>query len=115
LIKKQKEYFTEKQINDLKKQYDKLNNLEVHNLASSWNELNSLLQTELVKGTPVDSPAVLELARRWKEGLDFFTGGDAGIMNSAERYYSDNPHAAKGSGMSGELYKYIKDALSNIK
>lgn len=115
LIKNQKEYFTKEQINGMKKQYDKLNNTEAEKFANSWNQLNSLLQSEMEKGTSVDNPRVIELARSWKEGMDFFTGGDAGIINSAERYYADNPHAAKGSGMSGGLYKYIKAALANIK
>lgn len=47
--------------------------------------------------------------------MDFFSGGDKGIIYSAERYYADNSNAAKGSGMTEELYKYIKDALSNIR
>lgn len=47
--------------------------------------------------------------------MDFFSAGEKGIIYSAERYYADNPNAAKGSGMTEELYKYIKDALSNIK
>ena len=115
LIKNQKEYFTQEQINQMKKQYDKLNNIEADKYTNSWSQLNSLFQSEMKKGTSVDNPKVIELARRWKEGMDFFTGGDAEIINSAERYYIDNPHAAKGSGMSGELYKYIKGALSNIK
>ena len=112
LIKNQKEYFTQEQINRMKKQYDKLNNIETDKFANSWSQLNSLFQSEMEKCTSVDDPRVIELARRWKEGMDFFTAGDAGIMNSAERYYTDHPHAAKGSGMSGELYKYIKDALA---
>lgn len=115
LIKNQKEYFTKEQISGMKKQYDKLNNTEAEKFANSWSQLNSLLQSEMEKGTSIDNPRVIELARRWKDGMDFFTGGDAGIINSAERYYTDNPHAAKGSGMSGELYKYIKAALTNIK
>jgi hypothetical protein len=72
LIKKQKEYFTEKQINGLKKQYDKLNNLEVDKFAENWNELNSLLQAEMDKGTSVDNLAVIELARKWKKRNRFF-------------------------------------------
>lgn len=115
LIKNQKEYFTQEQINRMKKQYAKLNNIEADKFADSWGQLNSLFQSEMEKGTSIDNPRVIELARRWKVGMDFFTGGDAGIINSAERYYTENPHAAKGSGMSGELYKYIKDALSKIK
>jgi DNA-binding transcriptional MerR regulator len=115
LIKNQKEYFTKEQISRMKKHYGKLNNIEADRLANSWNELNFSLQSEMEKGTSVDNPKVIELAKRWKEGMDFFTGGDTGIIHSAERYYTDNPHAAKGSGMSGELYKYIKDVLSNIQ
>lgn len=89
--------------------------IEAYKLGYSWSQINSLIQSEMKKGTPADNPGVLELARRWKAGMDFFTGGDAGFTQSAERYYADNPHAAKGSGMSGELYKYIKEAMSNIK
>lgn len=115
LIKVQKEYFTEEQINRMKIHYNKLNNVEVDKIANSWSQLISLLQSEMENGTSVDNPRVIELAVRWKQGMDFFSGGDMGIIYSAERYYADNPNAAKGSGMSGELYKYIKDALSNIK
>ncbi|MCM0651001.1 MerR family transcriptional regulator [Clostridium swellfunianum] len=115
LIKNQKDYFTQEQINIMKKQYGKLNNIDSDKFAYNWNEINYLLQSEMEKGTSVYNPRVIELVKRWKEEMDFFTGGDSGIMHSAERYYTDNPHAAKGSGMSGELYKYIKDILSHIK
>lgn len=115
LIKVQKEYFTQEQINKMKMHYNKLNNVEAGKIANSWNQLISLLQSEMENGVSVDNPRVIELAERWKQGIDFFSGGDIGIINSAERYYAGNPHAAKGSGMSEELYKYIKDALSNIK
>jgi MerR family transcriptional regulator, thiopeptide resistance regulator len=115
LIKAQKEYFTQEEINRMKMHYDKLNNVEVDKIAKSWNQLISLLQSEMENGTSVDNPRVMELAEKWKQGMDYFSGGDMGIIYSAERYYAENPHAAKGSGMSGELYKYIKDALYNNK
>lgn len=114
LIKNQKKYFTQEQITLIKKQYNELNNNEADKYASSWGELISSFQYEMEKGTSVDNPTVVGLARKWKEAMDFFTGGDTGIISSAERYYSDNPHAAKGSGINGELYKYMKDALANI-
>ena len=56
---------------------------------------------------------VMELAKRWQEGINFFTGGDKGIVLSAEQYYVANPAAPTRSGMSGELYEYIKKALQN--
>ncbi len=115
LIKAQKEYFTQEQINRMKMHYNKLNNVEVDEISKNWRQLISSIQSEMENGTSVDNPRVIELAEKWKRGMDFFSGGDMGIIYSAERYYSENPYAAKGSGMSGELYKYIKDALSNIK
>lgn len=115
LIKNQKKYFTQEQITLIKKQYNELNNNEADKYTSSWGELISSFQYEMEKGTSVDNPTVVDLARKWKEAMDFFTGGDREIISSAERYYSDNPQAAKGSGISGELYKYMKDALANIK
>lgn len=114
LIKNQKKYFTQDQITLIKKQYNEINNSEAYKYTSSWGEVISLFQYEMEKGTSVDNPTVVELARKWKEAMEYFAGGDAGIISSAERYYTDNPHAAKGSGMSGELYKYIKEALANI-
>lgn len=111
LLKAQKDYFTQEQINRMKMHYNKINNVEADEIAKSWSQLIYLLQSEMEKGTSVDNPKVVELAEKWKQGMDFFSGGDMGIIYSAERYYAENPHAAKGSGMSGELYKYIKDAL----
>lgn len=115
LIKGQKEYYTQEQINRMKMHYNKLNNVEVDKIAKNWGQLISSLQSEMENGTSIDNPRVMELVKKWKQGMDFFSRGDMGIIYSAERYYADNPNAAKGSGMSGELYKYIKDALSNIK
>jgi MerR family transcriptional regulator, thiopeptide resistance regulator len=115
LIKNQSKYFTQEQRINMKQHYEKLNSTEAKEHANNWNQLIPLIQSEMDKGTPIDSPRVIELAKRWQEGINLFTGGDMGIVRSAERYYMDNPQAAKGSGMSGELYRYIKNILSNIE
>jgi MerR family transcriptional regulator, thiopeptide resistance regulator len=114
LIRNQSKYFTQEQRIKMKEHYYKLNSTEANELTNNWSQLISQFQSEMDKGTPIDSPRVIELAKRWQEGINLFTGGDMGIVRSAERYYIDNPQAAKGSGMSGELYIYIKDILSNI-
>ena len=115
LIKNQKKYFTKEQRIKLKKQYYKLDDSEMNVQAAKWTNLITSFQVELDKGTPVDDQKVIELAKAWQEGMNFFTGGDKGIIHSAERYYIENPNAARGSGMSGELYKYIQQILLNIK
>jgi MerR family transcriptional regulator, thiopeptide resistance regulator len=114
LIRNQSKYFTQEQRSIFKNHYRNLNTTEGKEVNNNWNELMFLLQSELDKGTPANNPVVIELVKRWQEGIDFFTQGDKGIVQSAERYYVDNPNAARGSGMSGELYEYIKRALSYI-
>lgn len=114
LIRNQSKYFTQEQRIKMKKHYYKLNTTEANELANNWSQLISLFQAEMDKGTSIDNPRVVELGKRWQKGINLFTGGDMGIVKSAERYYMDNPQAAKGSGMSGELYRYIKNILSNI-
>jgi DNA-binding transcriptional MerR regulator len=115
LIKNQKKYFTEEQRSRMKKYYVRLSDAEVNELAVNWSQIVTKLQGEMDKGTPIDDPAVIELAKEWQQGINLFTGGDAGIIKSAERYYADNPQAAMVSGMSGELYKYITEILANLK
>lgn len=114
LIKNQKKYFTKEQRLKLKKQYDKLSQNNGNEILNNWSNIISSFQVEMDKGTPIDDIKVIKLAEQWKEGINFFTGGDYEIIHSAERYYMDNPQAAKGNGMSGELYEYIKKALVNI-
>ncbi|WP_183277115.1 MerR family transcriptional regulator [Clostridium fungisolvens] len=115
LIRNQKKYFTKEQQIKLKKQYDKLNQNNSSDILNSWSNIISSFQAEMENGTPIDDLKVIKLAKQWQEGINLFTGGDSEIINSAERYYMDNPQAAKGSGMSGELYEYIKKALANIE
>lgn len=113
LIKNHDVYFTQEQINKLKLNFHKINK-EGNNIVN-WNQLISLLKIEMDKGTPTDHPNVIELAKKWQEGINYFTGGDTGILRSAEQYYKDNPNSAFGSGMSGELYLYISDVLTKIE
>ena len=112
LIRDQSKYFTEEQRIKLKKQYDNFNKTKIKESSNNWSELTSSLQYEMEKGTLPHSPIVIKLARKWQEGIELFSGGDKELVLSAERYYKDNPHAAKGSGMSGELYEYITKALA---
>lgn len=114
LIVNQSKYFTQEQHIRVKKQYDKLSTNNLKESSNKWNELIASLQAEMEKGSQTNSPIVINLAKKWQEGIDLFAGGDKEFVRSAERYYRDNPYAAIGSGMSGELYEYITKALSNL-
>lgn len=109
------EYFTEDQRKKLKESYNKLTEVEINDLFNEGTELIAKFQHEMEKGTDPHDDVVVNLGRKWQQGIDYFTGGDSGIVKASEKYYMNNPSEAKSSGMSGELYRYIMTAISNIK
>jgi hypothetical protein len=66
------------------------------------------------KDTPPESSVVVQLANRWQEFTNKFTGGDPEIVKAAERFHAENPNNPLQYGVDGELYKYIKKAMSHI-
>jgi MerR family transcriptional regulator, thiopeptide resistance regulator len=69
------------------------------------------VRAEMEKGTPPDSPEVRQLARRWKELVEMFTGGDQGIAETLKRRYTEEPGYAAQFGMSRELLEYVGKAM----
>ncbi|MCX7749661.1 MAG: TipAS antibiotic-recognition domain-containing protein [Clostridia bacterium] len=66
------------------------------------------------KGTPPENPEVVQLTKRWNELTDKFTGGDPEITKAAERFHAENPNNPLQYGVDGELYQYIKKAMTYI-
>ncbi|MNT24413.1 HTH-type transcriptional activator mta [compost metagenome] len=61
-----------------------------------------------------DDPDVLALARRWKDETELYLQIDEPFIQSAERYYKENPDEGLIYGMDGELYAFIKQAVSLV-
>ncbi|MCC3375060.1 MerR family transcriptional regulator [Cohnella sp. REN36] len=68
----------------------------------------------LTGGMPPDDPNVAKLAKRWKAAMDAYAPADAAFVQAAEQYYGDHPEDAVVHGMDGDLYSYIKTAVSLI-
>jgi DNA-binding transcriptional MerR regulator len=88
-----------------------------HELEKSYAEGQQLID-EFCKykkmGKLPDDPGVAALAERWKREVDLYAPADAGFIQSAEQYYSEHPEDAIRYGMDGELYEFIKKAVSLI-
>ncbi|UUZ81536.1 MerR family transcriptional regulator [Paenibacillus sp. P26] len=108
------QYFTPEQLEKLKKQAEMLGPDRIRAVENEWPELIAKVRAELDKGTPPDSPVVVELAKRWKELVNMFSGGDPEITKAAEQMYKENSDRALQSGIDGALYKYISEAMSHI-
>ena len=114
VMKMTEKYFTPEQMEKLKKQGELLGVEKIKEVENEWPNLIAKVHAELEKGTPPDSPEVQLLAKRWKEFVNLFTGGDSGITRSAERYYAENPERAAEFGMNQELWQYISKAMVSM-
>jgi TipAS antibiotic-recognition domain len=64
-------------------------------------------------GADPGDPRVQELARRWSELVEAFTGGDPGIRGSLQRMYEERgPERASRGVVSAELAAYVAEAQS---
>ncbi len=107
-------YFTPEQLEKLKERGEQLGPKKMQEVQKEWPALIAKVRAELEKGAPAESPEVLDLAKRWKELMHMFSGGDPEITKASERFYADNPDAARQFGIDGQLYKYISEAMSHI-
>lgn len=108
------QYFTKEQLEKLKNQTDQFSLEEKRQIENGWSDLIATIRVELEKNTPPESPVVVKLAKRGQELTNTFTGGDSEIVKAAERFHAENQNNPIQYGVDGELYKYIKKAMSHI-
>jgi MerR family transcriptional regulator, thiopeptide resistance regulator len=107
-------YFTPDQMEKIKKQGELFGPEKIKAVENEWPLLISKVRAELDKGTPPENPEVVQFAKRWKELVEMFTGGDSEITKSLGRFYQENPDQAMQYGIDGEVFEYIKKAMSKI-
>lgn len=116
VINMSEKYFTQEQLEKMKKHGEQFSSEEIKQYEQKMSELVADVRGEIKKGTPSDNPKAVQLAKRWKELTNKFTGGDSSIVEAAERFYVENPNTpVENYGVDGEVYKYIKNAMSHIE
>ena len=105
-------HFTAKQIDELRERYSALGN-EPDKYAEGRRILAEFRKYRLM-GKSTDDDDVLKLAKRWKEEMDALALTDPKLVQSAERYYKENPEEGLYHGLDKELYFFMKKALSLI-
>ena len=80
-------YYTPEQLETLKERGEALGQDHIRQVEAEWPELMAKVQAEMDKGTDPADERVQALARRWKELVEEFTGGDPGITQSLGQMY----------------------------
>jgi DNA-binding transcriptional MerR regulator len=106
-MKMAEQYYTPEQREQLRERAREIGHGAIASAEREWPQLMAAVEAERAKGTDPADPRVQQLAARWRELVEQFTGGDAGIAASLEAYYDDHPNAY---GMSPELSEYVRRA-----
>lgn len=81
----------------------------------TWAELIDAVRAEQAAGTDPSDPRMLELARRWRDLIEQFTGGDEGIRQSLARMYREEGVQTASRGMVDPgLMEYVGNALAQL-
>jgi DNA-binding transcriptional MerR regulator len=106
-------YFSEEQRQTLKERGDKLGPDAIKAVEEEWPRLIAAVREEMQKGTDPHSERVRELAKRWRELLDAFSGGDREMEASAATMYRQEPQVAQQYGLDTEVFQYIGEAMKS--
>jgi DNA-binding transcriptional MerR regulator len=111
-------YYTPEQKEYLKKRREQVGEEAIRAVEKEWPELIARMKAEMEVGTDPAAPKVQALAKRWRELVDSFTGGDPGIRESLHRLWKEQgPNLAAQHGMEYDprLFEYVGRANAAAK
>jgi DNA-binding transcriptional MerR regulator len=103
-------YVTPEQMAELHERGTALGDEQVRSVEAEWPTLIASMRAEMDQGTNPADPRVQQLARRWRELLNAFSGGNAEVEGNVARMYNENPDVAAQYGLDGKLFEYVSSA-----
>lgn len=79
---------------------------------AEWPVLIAKVRAEMERGTPVSDPRVQEMARRWREMVEQFTGGSPGIERAVAQRYREDPELRACTGLDATIFAYVQQAVA---
>jgi DNA-binding transcriptional MerR regulator len=105
-------YYTPEQLEQLKKRGEMLGEETIRSVEQEWPQLIAKVKAAMDRGEDPQSEEVRALAKRWKELVEMFTGGDPGITKSLGNFYQDRKKEQDGfMGIDGSVMEYVGRAM----
>ena len=108
-------YYTEDQLQQLAERRAALGDDLIQQTQAEWPKLIAEVRAAMDRSADVASPEVQQLAARWKELIERFTGGDPGLRASLQKMYDSEPQVAQKHAMDPAMMKFIGDAWAAAK
>lgn len=103
-------YYTKEQLDALAQRREMFGEEQMRAFQEAWPRLIAAVKEEMERGTDPKDPKVQALAARWRELIEAFTGGDAGILDSLKNLYRGEPQFAAQQGFDPRLSEYVQKA-----
>ncbi len=105
-------YYTKEQLDTLAKRRAMFGEEHMRAVQEEWPRLMKSVRDHMREGTDPKDPRVVTLAKRWRELIEEFTGGDAGVEQSLRSMYRQESQVAEQQGLDREIGDYIQRALA---
>lgn len=107
-------YFTPEQREELAERARRLGQDRMREAEAEWPRLIAQMRAAMERGADPASEPVLQLARRWRELIEDFTGGNPAIATSVRNLYRQEPGFARQQGLDRELFEYAGRAQAAL-
>jgi DNA-binding transcriptional MerR regulator len=103
-------YLTPEQLAEVQARGRMLGETHIKAVEAEWPTLIANVRAEMEKGTAPSDPNVQAMARRWRELVNEFTGGNPAIEKALAQNYRQNPKARQSTGLDGKIFAYVQQA-----
>lgn len=108
--------YTEEEREIIRKQARSIGQGNIAAAEREWPQLIERMTAQLHKNAPPDDPETQALAKRWKELVEMFTGGDPRIAAKLTQMYREHPNAGQtfgGPSFDPRLFEYVEKAMQH--
>lgn len=108
-------YFTTEQLEELRQRGERVGQERMREAGEEWSVIIPAVRAAMANGTDPKSPEVQKLARRWKELVAEFTGGNPAIAQSLTNMYKhEGPVLQQKLGQvpDAAMFEYMKKAFA---
>jgi len=108
-------YFTHEQLQSIKQRGAELGADHIRAVEQAWPDVIAGMHAAMQRGDEPASAPVQALARRWRELVREFTGGDVGVQRSLNVMYQQEPAQMQAkTGIDPKLMEYASRAIKLI-
>jgi len=105
-------YYTPEQLDQLEQRRKELGTDAEQQYQRDWDELIATAKRHYEHGTDPADPEMQEVARKWRELIELFTGGDEGLLDSLKTMFQEEgPERASQGQIDAGLMEYVGRAI----